>query len=475
MAGGRPGRPRVDRSAPPPQGEIHGFHFPRFLRARLPNGLTVVAARLAGLPLVGFELISPAGGQYEPEGGAGTAALTAGLLDEGTARRSALEIAAAVERLGGYLTAGADWDVGYLSTGLLASHRREGLDLLAEVAVTPTFPDHEIERLRRMRLSEIVRRRQDPAALADDRFQREVYRGSVYAEPLQGTEESLSRLDRASLLGFYQRHYGFDGSTLIAVGDCDPEELLREAEAAFGATPPPPLAGPPPSRPEIRPAPLAGVTVHLVDRPGAAQTELRLGHVGVPRTHPDYVPLMVLNALLGGKFTSRINLNLRERHGYTYGASSRFSARQGPGPFVVAAAVETTAAAAAAREVLHEIRRVRGELVEPVEIAETAGYIVGVFPYSLQTVGDITRRLETITTFGLPDDYYDHYQERIEKVTREEIQEVARRHLDPERIAVVAVGPADVLEPQFEGMGPVTVWSPEGGPRAAAHQPARAI
>jgi zinc protease len=463
------GRPRVDRSAPPPPGEIHPFRFPHFLRARLPNGLDVVAARLGGLPLVSLELITPAGAQYEPEGSAGTATLTAGLLDEGTARRSALEIAATAERLGGYLITGADWDVGYLSTGLLASHRREGLELLAEIATAPTFPDNEIERLRGLRLSEILRRRQDPSALADDRFQREVYRGSVYAQPLYGTEESVARLDRASLVGFYRGHYGFDGSTLIAVGDFAPEDLLREAEAVFGTAGPP---GPPPARPEIRPLPLEGIRVHVVDRPGAAQTEIRLGHVGISRTHPDHIPLTVLNALLGGKFTSRINLNLRERHGYTYGATSRFSSRQGPGPFAVQAAVETASAAAAAREVLHEMRRVREELVEPEEITETAGYIVGVFPYSLQTVGDVTRRLEILNVFGLPDDYYDHYLERIAAVTREDVLEMARRHLDPERIAVVAVGPAEILEPQFEGLGPVTVWSPEGEPRAA--QPARA-
>jgi zinc protease len=463
------GRPPVDRSAPPPPSGAHPFRFPHFLRTRLPNGLAVVASRLAGLPLVSMELIAPAGAQYESEDTAGTATLTAGLLDEGTARRSSLEIAAVAERLGGYLITGADWDVGYLSTGLLASHRREGLDLLAEIATAPTFPANEVERLRGMRTSEILRRRQDPGALADDRFQSEVYRGSIYAQPLYGTEESVARLERASLMSFYRGHYGFDGSTLIAVGDFDPEDLLREAEAAFGTAGPP---GPAPARPEIRPLPLEGLRVHLVDRPGAAQTELRLGHVGVPRTHPDYIPLLVLNTLLGGKFTSRINLNLRERHGYTYGASSRFSSRQGPGPFTVAAAGETAAAAAAAREVLHEMRRVREALVEPEELTETAGYIIGVFPYSLQTVGDITRRLETISVFGLPDDHYDHYLERIAAVTREDLLEVARRHLDPERIAVVAVGPAEILEPQFEGLGPVTVWSPEGEPRAA--QPVRA-
>jgi zinc protease len=462
------GRPPVDRSVSPPPREIRPFQFPPFLRTRLPNGLGVIAARLPNLPLVSLELIAPAGAQYDPAARSGIATLTSSVLDEGTARRTSLEIAATAERLGGYFVSGADWDVGYLSTGLLSSHRREGLELMAEVLTAATFPVEEIDRLRRQRISEILRRRQDPSALADDRFQREVFRGTVYAEPIQGTEESLSRLDRDALLDFYRNHYGFDGSTLVAVGDFDPEELLRETEAVFGATRSP---GAVTARPEIHPTPPGGVSVHLVDRPGAAQTELRLGHVGVPRTDPDYIRLLVLNTLLGGKFTSRINLNLRERHGYTYGASSRFSTRQGPGPFTVSAAVETSAAAASAREVLHELRRVREALVEPEELAETVGYIVGVFPYSLQTVGDVGRRLENLTVFNLPDDYYTHYLRKIAAVTREEIQQVALRHLDPERIVVVAVGPAEILEPQFEGVGPVTVWSPEGEPRAA--QPLR--
>jgi zinc protease len=457
------GRPPVDRSAPPPPGEIRPFHFPHVLRTRLPNGLAVAAARLEGLPLVSLEIVAPAGAQYDPADQSGIATLTASVIDEGTARRSALEIATVAERLGGYVSAGADWDVAYLSTGLLSSHRLEGLELLAEIVTAPTFPLAEVERLRRQRIAEILRRRQDPAALADDRFQREVFRGTVYAQPLYGVEESLARLDRDALLGFYHGHYGFDGSTLIVVGDLDPEVLLRETEAAFGAAGP---RGPAPAPPRIQPAPLSGLSVHLVDRPGAAQTELRMGHVGVPRTAPDYLPLLVLNTLLGGKFTSRINLNLRERHGYTYGATTRFSTRQGPGPFTVSAAVETAAAGAAAREVLHELRRVREAPVEPEELAETQGYIVGVFPYSLQTAGDITRRLETLTVFGLPDDYYEGYLERIESIGRAEIQEAARRHLDPERMVIVAVGPADVLEPQFAGLGPVTVWSPEGEPRA---------
>ncbi|HEV8582857.1 MAG TPA: pitrilysin family protein [Thermoanaerobaculia bacterium] len=451
--------PRVDRSVPPPPGEIQPFRFPSFLRTRLANGLAVLAARLPGLPLVSLEMVTPAGGQFDPEGRDGIATLTAALLDEGTTRRSSIEIAAAAERLGGYFTTGADWDVGYLATGLLSAHRLHGLELLAEVATSPTFPEAEIERLRRQRLTEILRRAQDPSALADDRFHREIYHGTVYAHPLLGDRESVSRLDRDAIAAFYRRHYSLAGSALIAVGDLDPEALLQEIESAFATAEP---AAPAPGPPEIRPAPLAGISVHIVDRPGAAQTELRLGHPGVSRKHPDYVPLVVLNTILGGKFTSRINMSLRERHALTYGASSRFVPRMGPGPFLVSAAVATASAGLAAREVLHELQRIRESLVEPEELDETRSYMVGVFPYTVQTIGDLAKRLETLYVYDLPDDYYDGYLQRADGVTREEILEVARRHLDPERIAVVAVGPVETLEPQLEALGPVAVWSPEG-------------
>ena len=450
--------PRVDRTVPPPPGEIRPFRFPPFLRTRLANGLAVVAARLPGLPLVSLEIVALAGGQFDPQGWEGIAAMTAAALDEGTVRRSSIEIAATAERLGGYFTTGADWDVGYLATGLLSDHRDAGLELLAEVVLSPTFPEAEVERLRRQRLAEIVRRAQDPTTLADDRFHREVYRGTVYAHPLLGDQESIQRLDRETMAAFYRRHFSLAGSALIAVGDFEPEALLRAAESAFAAAGP---AAPAPAPPEIRPAPLTGVSVHIVDRPGAAQTELRVGHASVPRTHPDYIPLVVLNTLLGGKFTSRINMNLRERHAFTYGASSRFVPRMGPGPFLVNAAVATASAGAAAREILYELRRVREDLVEPEELDETRTYMVGVFPYTVQTIGDLAKRLETLTVYGLPDDYYASYLQKVAAVTREEVLEVARRHLDPERIAVVAVGPAETLEPQLAGVGPIAVWNPQ--------------
>jgi zinc protease len=455
----------VDRSAPPPPGEVRAFRFPPFVRRTLPGGLVVYASRVPGVSLVSLDLVTRAGGQHDPAGQAGLATFTAALLDEGTRQRDSLEIASWVERLGGYLYTAADWDSGYVAVALLAQHLRAGLDLVAEIALSPTFPEKEIERIRAQRQTELLRRAYDPSSLADDRLAEVIYAGTPYASPLLGRPASLAALDHAAVQSFYERHYPLAGAAVIAVGDLDPEELIREIEEVLD---PDPGQAPGPPGPAIRPAPLDGITVHVVDRPGAAQTELRLGHAGVVRTHPDFLPLNVLNMLLGGKFTSRINLNLREEHGYTYGASSRFTGRLGPGPFIVDAAVATESAGAAARETLGELRRIREDLVEPHELDETLSYMAGVYPYTLQTIGDVAKRLEVLAVYGLPDNHYDTYPQRLAAVTREKLLEVARRHLDPERIAIVAVGPAEELAPQLEDLGPLTVHQREMPEDAAA-------
>ena len=227
----------IDRSVPPAAGRARPFHFPAFLRRKLANGLEVLAARLADVPLISLELVTPAGGQQDPRGQEGLAALTAGVIDEGTRQRNSLEIAAHVERLGGYFVAGIDWDEGYLATGLLAQYLPAGLDLLAEVATEPTFPEAEIERLRKQRLTELLRRSQDPGLVAEDRLAAVIYRGTVYDHPLSGLPETLAALNRDDLVAFYRSYYTLAGSRLIAVGDLDPEAILRDAEARFAALP----------------------------------------------------------------------------------------------------------------------------------------------------------------------------------------------------------------------------------------------
>jgi len=394
----------IDRSAPPPSGEVHPFRFPRFVRGRLPSGVSAYAARLPGVPLASVELLAAAGAQHDPAGREGLATLTAGLLDEGAAGRDAMEIARGIERLGGQIATGADWDSGYAGILLLSRHLEAGLRLVSEVATAPAFPEAEVERLRRQRLTELLRRRHQPAAVADEQLAAAIYQGTVYAHSPLGTEAAISSLRRDEILGFYRRRYRLPEAILIAVSDLDPETLLAAAGAALAAAPTasaaagengggaggPETAGAGAWGPaDIRPAALPGLRVVVVDRAGAAQTELRLGHAAVPRAHPDFNTLTFLNTLLGGKFTSRINLNLRERHGYTYGAGTRFSGRLGPGPFVVSAAVATESAGAAAREVLSELRRIRDEPVTREEMEETRSYMLGVFPYTVQSMGDL--------------------------------------------------------------------------------------
>ncbi len=457
----------VDRSAPPPPGEVHPFRFPAFVRRRLPSGALAYVARLPGVPLLSVELVAPAGAQYDPPGRAGLATLTAALLDEGAAGRSAMEIADSIERLGGQIGTGADWDVGYGGILMLSRHAEAGLRLLAEVLAAPSFPNEEVERLRRLRLTELLRRRHQPAAVADEQLAAAVYEGTAYGVSPLGTEATLSSLRRDEIVDFYRRRYHGTAGLLIAVSDLDPEELLAAAVAAQAEAEPAgaaaaagaaqPAGAWPEGQPEIRPAPLPGLRIVVVDRPGAAQTELRLGHASVPRAHPDFITLSILNTILGGKFTSRINLNLRERHGYTYGAASRFSGRLRPGPFVVSAAVATECTGAAAREVLSELRRIQDEPVSEVEMEETRSYMLGVFPYTVQSIADLAKRLADLAVYGLPDDYYDRYLRALGSLTREDVQQAARRHLFPDRLAIVAVGPAETLRAQLEPLGEVVI------------------
>ena len=280
-----------------------------------------------------------------------------------------------------------------------------------------------------------------------------IFGGTVYGQPLIGWEETVRSLGREDLLDFYRRHVGPRGSKILVAGDFEPERLFELVEQVWGDW----QVMEPPTPPTIEPVPLEETRVYLVDRPGSSQTQLLLGHASLPRMHPEFHRFLLLNAILGGKFTSRINLNLRERNGFTYGANSSLARRRGSAPFTMRAAVGTSVAGAAARELMHELRRIREEPVTEDELADTQRYLTWVFPYTLQTIGDILKRLEALAVFDLEDDYYRHYPGLFLDITREQLLETAQRHLKPERMAIVAVGPVSELREQFEGLGPIVV------------------
>jgi zinc protease len=446
----------LDRSGPPTAGTVRSFHFPPFRRLQLDNGTTVVLARMPRLPLIRLDLLATAGAQFEPPDSSGLATFTAGLLDEGTRRFSATEIARQMEQLGGSLTCSAGWNVASTSISLLAEHLEKGLELLCEVTLEPTFPISEIDRLRQQRLADLMQQRNETRYLADRYFVRMIYGEGIYGRPLNGTPQSLEALSREKIEAFYQQCYGPAGRTLMAVGDLDTDTLLAAIEARLGAA----TGQPSPVQPTLTGRDLAGIEVHIVDRPGAAQTELRVGHIGVPRRHPDYTSLEVMNAILGGKFTSRINLNLRERRGYTYGVHSRYHGRLGPGPFQIATAVGTEVAGAASSEILMELRRIREAPVTREELDDTRSYLHGIFVNHLQTIDDLTSRLSTLSIYDLPDDYFESYLQEVEATTQDEVLRVAQEHLHPDHLVLIAVGPAADLVPQLEPLGTVQVWDP---------------
>lgn len=445
----------IQRRLPPAPGPVRSFRFPPFERHRLDNGLELYLAPYDRGPLIHMVLMMRGGAQHEAPGKAGLATLMASLMDEGTEQCSALELAEQVEQLGGYLATIADWDSLTAEVGALSQYLGDGLDLLSQIVTQATYPEHELERLRRQQLAELQRRSSQPSAMASDALTARLYGPTPYATSILGTSDTVAALTREHIVDHASSHVTPCDAALVLVGDLDSSSARTAVQSALGG-----WRGPrTPVTPRLEPPAVDGLRLCLVDRPDAPQTELRLGHVGVPRTHPEFIGLQVLNTLLGGKFTSRINLNLRERRGITYGASSSFSQRLGPGPFVIRASVATDSVAEAIREILFELRRLQDEPADHEELEDTKSYLLGVFPYTLQRIEGLSSRLMELTLYDLPADYFDRYPERLRSITASHLRALAQQHLHPEQMVVVAVGPRTDLEAQLTALGPLEIES----------------
>ena len=449
----------LDRSRPPAPGPVRPFHFPGVQRRRLDNGLEVVLAENHAFPLATVDLLLPSGGLSEPEERAGVASLTAALLESGAGARDATALAEAVDELGLSLEMGISWETTLAGFTALTSRLQAGLQVLADMAVRPAFPVHEVERIRDERLAALVQRRADPSSLADELVVHFTFpEGHPFGRRLAGPGATLATLSRADVAAFHDAHYRPDGAWLCVAGDVTLDRVAALAERCFADWAGAPL---PPRAPET-PNRFAETTIILADRPGSVQSEVRVGHVGMERTAPDYFAATVLNAVLGGLFSSRLNLNLRERLGYTYGASSSLAMRRQPGTFTISSAVQSEGTAHAVSEMLRETRELQDDLVPETELADARSYLAGTFPLSLQTTDGLAARLSTLAMYGFPDDYWDSYRERLLAVTAHEVRETARRRLMPDRAAVVVVGDAKQLRPGLEalGVGPVRVIDP---------------
>ncbi len=444
----------------PKPGPARKYRFPQFKDETLPTGMRLITAPVAKLPLVTVLVLVNAGSTGEPRGKEGVAALTAAGLLEGTARFDGAELAENFEQLGTSLESGADWDSAFLKITVLSSKLEEATKLLGEAISSPVFPDREIERLKAERLAEILQLETEPRGLADEKFSEFLYDDeSRYSRPDEGSTESVSLLTRSDVEQFYRSNYNSGATTVIIAGDISSENAKKLVVEAFRKWP----SGLSQYQPLSGKARKNRKSTHIVNKPDAPQSELRVGHVGLPRKHPDFFPTLVMNAVLGGLFGSRINLNLREAHGYTYGASSFYDWRRGPGPFVVSTAVESEVTAPALREILMEIDRIRDEKISAEELSLARDYLEGVFPIRYETTAAIASALATLALYDLNSDYYDSYRTNIHNVSEDAVLKAAKTHLHPELLQTVIVGDAATVRSSLADhslLGEVTVHNP---------------
>ena len=447
-----------DRSQPPKLGPPPALTLKAVQHLKLSNGLPVLLYEKHEVPLVQLDLVVKTGAVLDPKGKGGLASMTAALMTEGAGSRNALELADAIDFLGAQLnvTAGQHTAAVVLHTPL--ARLDSALALMADVTLRPTFPGAELERKRKERLTTLMQWRDEPRALASVVFNRTLYGDHPYGRYSIGDESALQSFTPDDIKSFYRGSFGPNNATLIVVGDVTSKTILPKLEMAFGSwknvTPSSP------SLPKINQ--VAARRVILVDKPGAAQSEIRIGRIGVPRMTDDFYALVVMNTILGGSFTSRLNQNLREKHGYTYGAGSRFDFRPLPGPFMASAAVQTAVTDSSLIEFMKELRGIL-ELVPQQEMDRARNYVALSFPGEFQSVAEISGHLEELVIYGLPDSYFNGYIGHILAVTQADVQRVAKKYLDPEKVDIIVVGDRSQVEKNIEALklGPMTIMNIE--------------
>jgi zinc protease len=422
--------------------------FPPYEIRTLSNGLRVVAVMQHEQPAVSLRLLVRAGGAQDPSERPGVAALAASLLDQGTTSRPAEAIADSIDFIGGALGSGSGTDLSFVNVIVMKDHYDFGLDLLADVAMNPAFTPDEIERQREQLLSGLTVSYQDPDYLAGVVIDRLVYGFHPYGVPSNGTPESVAAITRQDLLAFHETWFAPNNAILAIVGDVTAEEAFAGAERAFGRwarRDVPPIAFPPPPDPTRR--------IVVVDRPGAVQTEIRIGNIGIPRKHRDYMALDVAVKILGGEGANRLQRVLRSERGLTYGASAETQALKQAGSIVAETDTRTEATGEVLRLAVEEFWRVQRERVHERELADAKAYLTGNFPLTIETPGAIALQVLNVLFYDLDVKDLETYRDRVNAVTVDDIQRVARAYLQPGRLSIALVGDADRIMPQLKRLG----------------------
>ncbi len=442
-----------NRSVAPKPGPPPALKLPAIQKRTLANGLPVWIVELHKVPVAHVTLVVKAGAGSDPRGKYGIANLTAEMLDEGAGTRDALQIADAVDYLGANLSTSSSSDASSVDLQVPVARLSDALPIMADVALRPTFPQEELQRVREDLLTSIVQAQDDPATLIQFAFPRIVFGPQHrYGTMSFGTAATLKAFTVADLKQFHASQYVPSKSLLIVTGDVTADSAVARLEPIFGA-----WKGPAEPTPAVSAAPqLTARQIYLVDKPGAAQSQIRIGWVGVPRSTSDYFPLRVLNTILGEAFTSRLNQNLREEHGYAYGASSRFDMRGAAGPFYAAAGVQTDKTSESLTEFFKELEGIR-KPVAAEEVEKAKNYLALLMPRNFETTGALASSLAQMFVYNLPADYYATYTQRVRAVTPADVQRVAEKYIQPDKFAVVIVGDRQAIEPGIKtlNLGPI--------------------
>jgi predicted Zn-dependent peptidase len=441
--------PANPNTQPPTLTAVKPLTVPPVVERRLGNGLRLLIVEQHELPLLDLFVVVRSGAEADPKGKGGLATLTANMLDEGAGGRSSLQIAEQISYLGIALSTGAGWDQSRVSLHAPIAQLDSALALAADVTLHPTFPANELERLRKERLTQLLQLKDRGPAIADAAYAFVLYGADhPYGHALLGDEASVAALGGDDIASYYKTYYRPSNSTIVVVGDVRPDDIQKRLERWFGSWP---AASVPAT--SFPPAPTEPAsTVYLIDKPGAAQSSVRLGDIGAPRATPDYFPLVVMNTVLGGAFTSRLNQNLRETHGYTYGAFSNFDMRRVAGPFVASSEIVTEKSDSALSEAIQEIRGIR-EPIPAAELEKAKSYVQLGLPSEFETTSGIAARLVPLALYDLPLDYYNDFSRNISAVTQADAQRVAQRYIQPDNLQIVVVGDLQKIESGIRALG----------------------
>jgi zinc protease len=437
---------KINRSRLPVPGRPRPFVFPAIEKSVLTNGLGVWTVRDTTMPIVTCILLGRRGSASDPAGKDGLAALTLDMLDEGSGQRSAIEMHEALAQIGAQFDTDAGYDGTALTVTMLSRFVDRGLTLVADMTARPTLAEADFLRVRRLRLHRLMQLRDVPSAVADRTFAKLLYGAHPYGHTPIGHEQALAAMTVEDVRAFHATAITPANATLVAVGDCEHADIHRLAAETFAGW----TADREESLTSIE-APPQAARLNIVPRPGAPQSELRIGHVAVARNTPDYHALVAVNLVLGGQFVSRINLNLRASKGLTYGAHTAFEFRRLPGPFALRASVETAGTVLGITEALQEIAAIRGPRpITEDELALGVSTLTRGYARNFETAEQIARSAMQMALYDLPDDYFAQYVSRMEAVTSAEAMAAAVRHLDPRRLVTLAVGDRDRITRDLE-------------------------